>query len=141
MSGAVTSENINTPNNPSENTPLLQVGTSKAATEVPRSHRSVWAKLTAVAVLGYLIYFIQTHYFSEYGGPRHPQPDLVLPPNETLYPSFPVDIASLFNNVAAGENADFDPHSHGGFAPEYLPTKEFVHDRVKVCVFARHFSI
>jgi len=63
---------------------------------------------------------------------RHRQ-DFVLPtPDETLYPSFPVDISSLFNNIAAGPRADFDPHSHGGYAAEFLPKSEFVHDRVKV---------
>lgn len=45
-----------------------------------------------------------------------------------------LDISHLFNNIAAGPNADFDPHYHSAFAAEHLPTDEFMYDGVKVRV-------
>jgi len=48
-------------------------------------------------------------------------------------PHIPVDISSLFNNIAAGTDADFDPHSHGSYAAEHLPEGAFIYDGVQVC--------
>ncbi|KDQ18266.1 hypothetical protein BOTBODRAFT_554729 [Botryobasidium botryosum FD-172 SS1] len=47
-----------------------------------------------------------------------------------LVPSVPLSISRLYNNIASGPNADFDPHYGGSFPSQYLPTGQFYHDGV-----------
>ncbi|KAG9016112.1 hypothetical protein FRB93_011586 [Tulasnella sp. JGI-2019a] len=51
--------------------------------------------------------------------------------NTAGYPSFSLNITHLYNNKAAGPGADFDPHSHGAYPAEYLPTSSFVYDGIQ----------
>ncbi|KAG8928894.1 hypothetical protein FRC01_005210 [Tulasnella sp. 417] len=54
-----------------------------------------------------------------------------LPIHSDEYHYIPIHISHLFNNIAAGPGADFDPHYHSHFAAEHLPTTSFTYDGVK----------
>lgn len=54
--------------------------------------------------------------------------------NRASYPYLSLNLTHLYNNKAAGPGADFDPHSHGAYPAEHLPTGTFVYDNIEVRV-------
>lgn len=53
-------------------------------------------------------------------------------PYDSEYLSLSINVTHFYNNKAAGPGADFDPHSHGAYPAEYLPTEFLTWDRIKV---------
>ncbi|KDQ21399.1 hypothetical protein BOTBODRAFT_25838 [Botryobasidium botryosum FD-172 SS1] len=51
--------------------------------------------------------------------------------SSTQITSIPLDISHLYNNIAAGPGASFDPFTQGRFPSEYLPTGAFHYDGIQ----------
>ena len=52
---------------------------------------------------------------------------------QSQFLSVPVDISKLYDNIAVGPHATFDPVFRHSWAPELLPTKSITVDGVDVC--------
>ncbi|KAG8926491.1 hypothetical protein FRC00_002885, partial [Tulasnella sp. 408] len=88
----------------------------------PKKSTQIGLALLILVSAGALL-FLQNEIFERIKRP--------LPIHSDEYHYIPIDISHLFNNIAAGPGADFDPHYHSHFAAEHLPTTSFTYDGVK----------